>query len=334
MILRLNLKTGCEAIDTLIPEGIPSGNLTQISGYESTGKTQLCLNLTVEAVKTKLKVLYIDTQSAVSVKRLADLLDSNGLSYVLLEFVDISKIFSIYELFDLLNLLLLEDKYSLVILDSLSSLLNYTRVEMELQDKKKLFFQLVDEMNRMMAAVRQRRLNLAMVITNYPNQWYYSRWFPFSLNINLSNSREEPFIYTAQIQLKGQFPSQYKSCQFIINDSGLHAHQTLQIAEQNSSGQESQDSIQEAGAPSPNHFATQDNVASSQFATQGLIYNPGNSHLDNWNLELLDNSVFSEESETSGFQEDHPYTQLPVETEQRGFSYENDDWLMESMEAC
>ena len=339
-IPHLIMKTGCVPIDILIPEGIPSGKLTQIFGHESSGKTQLCLNLTVEFVKFQHKVLYIDTQSAVSVKRLADLLENNKLDHSQLKFVDISKIFSIHELFDLLNLLLLEDKYSLVILDSLSALLNYTRVQMELQNQKKLFFQFLKEMNRMIVAVLQKHPNLGMVITNYPNQWYQKYCSPFSINIHLSISAREPFIYTARIGLKDQFPSQYQSCQFIITDSGLRSIHELKNKnkEQEIFKQTVQEPIQaiqqpiqeKASALSHGHPVIEDKVSTKLPALSFDHETTSNS--EDWDLEWVTMSFT--EFEDSKDQELHSYAETPLKTEQMCFSYDTQDPLMESMEAC
>lgn len=212
-------------MDDLLPGGgIQSGHVTQVSGPESSGKTQFCLNLAAEAIKLGKEVLYIDTQSAFSPTRLVDLIAKKGLASHLIHSVKVATIFTIHDLFDLLTLLLEENEYSLLVLDSLPALFNPICVELEREGKKFLAFEFLSELTQILAAFRLAHPGLVIVVTNYTDKWYQRFWpLTCSLDINLSISFIDPptIVYSAKIKPKNQFESQQKCCSFLITDSGL-----------------------------------------------------------------------------------------------------------------
>ncbi len=53
---------GCGCIDELLSGGFESGIVTQLYGASGTGKTNICIQLAVETVKSGSKVIYIDTE--------------------------------------------------------------------------------------------------------------------------------------------------------------------------------------------------------------------------------------------------------------------------------
>lgn len=56
------LTSGCEAIDDLLGGGFETGVITQLFGAPGTGKTNLCLQLIIECVKSGKKVIFIDSE--------------------------------------------------------------------------------------------------------------------------------------------------------------------------------------------------------------------------------------------------------------------------------
>jgi DNA repair protein RadB len=54
---------GCKRIDDLLGGGFESGTVTQLYGEGGSGKTNICLQLSIECVKKGEKVIYIDTES-------------------------------------------------------------------------------------------------------------------------------------------------------------------------------------------------------------------------------------------------------------------------------
>ncbi|HUV81642.1 MAG TPA: DNA repair and recombination protein RadB [archaeon] len=56
-----HLSSGSEKLDELLGGGFEHGIITQIYGGSGTGKTNICLQLTVECIKNREKVVIIDT---------------------------------------------------------------------------------------------------------------------------------------------------------------------------------------------------------------------------------------------------------------------------------
>lgn len=62
--------TGCEELDEFLGGGYEDDVITTIYGPGGSGKTNLCLLCTVKMVKSGKKVIYIDTESSFSPRRL------------------------------------------------------------------------------------------------------------------------------------------------------------------------------------------------------------------------------------------------------------------------
>ncbi|MDY0386389.1 MAG: DNA repair and recombination protein RadB [Methanolobus sp.] len=71
------LSSGCKPINELLGGGFEAGVVTQIYGEAGSGKTNLCLQLAVECVKTGKKVIYIDTE-AISPDRFKQIAGENA----------------------------------------------------------------------------------------------------------------------------------------------------------------------------------------------------------------------------------------------------------------
>ncbi len=57
-----NILSGCRCIDELLGSGFERGIVTQIYGASGTGKTNICIQLAVAAVRNGKKVVFIDTE--------------------------------------------------------------------------------------------------------------------------------------------------------------------------------------------------------------------------------------------------------------------------------
>ncbi len=53
---------GCKGLDELLGGGFEGGIVTQLYGASGTGKTNLCIQLAVECVKSGKKVVFVDTE--------------------------------------------------------------------------------------------------------------------------------------------------------------------------------------------------------------------------------------------------------------------------------
>jgi len=61
MIALTRLPSGCQALDRLLGGGFEAGIISQIYGAAGTGKTNIAMQLSIQAVNRGLRVVYIDT---------------------------------------------------------------------------------------------------------------------------------------------------------------------------------------------------------------------------------------------------------------------------------
>ncbi|XP_049866610.1 DNA repair protein RAD51 homolog 4 isoform X2 [Pectinophora gossypiella] len=73
---------GIESLDAVTSGGIPVGNIIEVCGLPDSGKTQLCMQISINAVKNSDNVvLYVDTKGDFSATRIQKILDAYGYSY-------------------------------------------------------------------------------------------------------------------------------------------------------------------------------------------------------------------------------------------------------------
>jgi DNA repair protein RadB len=56
------IPSGCKPLDEMLDGGVETGIVTQLYGGSGSGKTNICIQLAVECVKTGKKVIFIDTE--------------------------------------------------------------------------------------------------------------------------------------------------------------------------------------------------------------------------------------------------------------------------------
>ncbi|ONK76985.1 uncharacterized protein A4U43_C02F1930 [Asparagus officinalis] len=134
------LSTGYEGIDMLLGGGLREGQLTEIVGPSSSGKTQVCLHVASHVADSHLGVVFLDTSNSFSAHRVACII--NQLSGPLAKEVNerrVQRIMtgitcqSVYDIFVLLDVLHQLEfslkvksesaKTSVLIIDSISSLI-------------------------------------------------------------------------------------------------------------------------------------------------------------------------------------------------------------------
>lgn len=71
------ISTGSQPIDDLLEGGIETGIVTQVFGEAGSGKTNLCMQLAVECVKSGKKAIFIDTE-AISPQRFRQIAGENA----------------------------------------------------------------------------------------------------------------------------------------------------------------------------------------------------------------------------------------------------------------
>ncbi|XP_058729884.1 DNA repair protein RAD51 homolog 4-like isoform X2 [Vicia villosa] len=130
------LSTGCERIDAFLGGGLREGQLTELVGPSSSGKTQACLMSASTVAKHKCSVIYLDTGNSFSPQRIAHFVGQSS-DYIsgdqnVLDRIICYPVFDVYQMFDLLHQLEINfrseidksDRHvQLLIVDSISSLI-------------------------------------------------------------------------------------------------------------------------------------------------------------------------------------------------------------------
>jgi len=159
--MKLNrLPSGCQPLDQLLGGGFESGIITQLYGEAGTGKTNVVLQLSVQAVARGMKVVFIDTEGF-SADRFTQIAGQ-----------DAKEIASRIAIFEPMNLeqqhvsikdasKIIGRDFGLVVLDSATSLY---RVELEADDNRAIIRSLSSQMGELNEIARRHRI--PAVITN------------------------------------------------------------------------------------------------------------------------------------------------------------------------
>ncbi|KAM0941298.1 putative ATP diphosphatase [Dioscorea sansibarensis] len=137
------LSTGCEGIDKLLGGGLRQGQLTEIVGPSSSGKTQVCLCTALHVADKNLgTVMYLDTCNSFSPKRIAAMISQYSNDFItegkegrlnkIMRSIICRSVFDIFELLGVLNELASASEHQvknrgtrlcLLIIDSISFLI-------------------------------------------------------------------------------------------------------------------------------------------------------------------------------------------------------------------
>ncbi|KMZ70615.1 hypothetical protein ZOSMA_198G00150 [Zostera marina] len=128
------ISTGCEGIDTVLNGGLRKGQLTELAGPSSSGKTQVCLCTALHVADKEMgEVMFLDTGNSFSSKRIASMMEKEIRLERVMTRIFHQAVFDIFTMFTVLNDLCLnlrqeeernrERKLCLLIIDSISSLI-------------------------------------------------------------------------------------------------------------------------------------------------------------------------------------------------------------------
>ncbi|CAA7026281.1 unnamed protein product [Microthlaspi erraticum] len=132
------LSTGDKGIDSLLQGGFREGQVTELVGPSSSGKTQFCMQAAASvAEKYSARVLYLDTGNSFSARRIAQFICSSSdaaLRQKVLSRISCQMVYDVYTMFDMLHGLEVtlrsqaqmnvnEDRLQLLVVDSISSLI-------------------------------------------------------------------------------------------------------------------------------------------------------------------------------------------------------------------
>ncbi|KAG7645468.1 DNA recombination and repair protein Rad51-like C-terminal [Arabidopsis thaliana x Arabidopsis arenosa] len=130
------LSTGDKETDSLLQGGFREGQLTELVGPSSSGKTQFCMQAAASVAENHLgRVLYLDTGNSFSARRIAQFICSSSdatLGQKVMSRILCHTVYDIYTLFDTLQDLEItlrlqmnvnESRLRLLVVDSISSLI-------------------------------------------------------------------------------------------------------------------------------------------------------------------------------------------------------------------
>lgn len=104
------LPTGCTGLDKILEGGLYTGEITELVGASSSGKTQICLS-TVKAISSDLEknIVYFDTCGQFDTTRIATMISAAGLDghalRAALQRIRLVQVFDVFDLFTELELL-------------------------------------------------------------------------------------------------------------------------------------------------------------------------------------------------------------------------------------
>ena len=128
------IKTGLKELDQFLGGGIKDGLITSISGQSATGKTQLALQICLNALDNGKEILFHDTTGEFRPERLVEMMQFQKINPSLLDKIKVNRITNTVEQLQSLSGAALEN-YSLLIIDNVTDLFSFE------YSKKEQFFE-------------------------------------------------------------------------------------------------------------------------------------------------------------------------------------------------
>ncbi|HLB70408.1 MAG: DNA repair and recombination protein RadB [Candidatus Methanoperedens sp.] len=158
------ITSGCKCIDDMLGGGFERGIITQLYGASGTGKTNICIQLAVETVKSGKKVIYIDTEgfSAERFKQIAgEEAKKIGGSIIIYEPASLEQQYA--NIVDLDRIM--SEKIGLIVLDSAAL---FYRLGLTMEDSNEEHMKLRRELVNQIGILHglARKYGVAVVITN------------------------------------------------------------------------------------------------------------------------------------------------------------------------
>ena len=155
------ISTGLQKLDQFLFGGIPSGVITDIYGGSGTGKTQLLLQICINAIKNGGNVLYQDTTGNFRPERILEIQKQQNLTFEILEKITVSRITNTSEQIkstEIMN----SSNFSIIIIDNITDLFSYEYPKEEtIFEKNSLFMKYI--YNLSLIAINKK---IPIVITN------------------------------------------------------------------------------------------------------------------------------------------------------------------------
>jgi len=119
------IQTGIQKLDDLLGGGIRHGIITDIFGASATGKTQLALQICINALRNDVEILYQDTTGGFRPERMLTLIESQNMDPELLDHVRVGRITNTSEQIIYLEKISEIKNLGLVVIDNVTDLFSF-----------------------------------------------------------------------------------------------------------------------------------------------------------------------------------------------------------------
>ena len=119
------ISTQLKKLDDILGGGIRNAKITDILGENGTGKTQLALQISLEPLKQKLDVLFIDTTGEFRPERILEIIKNRNMEDSLLDNLKIARVTNTTEQIRLLEKIKDFKDLSLIIVDNIADLFSF-----------------------------------------------------------------------------------------------------------------------------------------------------------------------------------------------------------------
>ena len=133
------IETGLKKLDQLLGGGIKEGLITDISGQNSTGKTQLVFQICINAIKNGKEILFQDTTGEFRPERLVEMLNMRKLDPMLLDKIKVGRITNSIQQLEYLSKTT-NKNFSLIVIDNATDLFSFEYSKKEQSLEKHLAF--------------------------------------------------------------------------------------------------------------------------------------------------------------------------------------------------
>ena len=133
------IETGLKKLDQLLGGGIKEGLITDISGQNSTGKTQLVFQICINAIKNGKEILFQDTTGEFRPERLVEMLNMRKLDPMLLDKIKVGRITNSVQQLEYLSKTTSKN-FSLIVIDNATDLFSFEYSKKEQSLEKHLAF--------------------------------------------------------------------------------------------------------------------------------------------------------------------------------------------------
>lgn len=142
------ISTGLKKLDEFFSGGIPNGIVVDIFGGNSTGKTQLALQLTKNSIKNGGNVLFFDTTGGFRPERILQIKNNYENPENFLKHITVSRITNTFEQIKSLENLQTQS-FSLIVIDNVTDLFSFEYKKIEsMYEKNSLFMKYLHKLSQ------------------------------------------------------------------------------------------------------------------------------------------------------------------------------------------